>query len=120
MFRHVLPNAMVASLTFMPFIIKAACVALREFPSLNASMTEKEIIHKNYHNIGIAVAREEGLIVPVIKNADRKSVVELAVEIAQLGEKARTNKLMPALVTVNVPSETSSGINLLVRAFSPN
>jgi 2-oxoglutarate dehydrogenase E2 component (dihydrolipoamide succinyltransferase) len=99
-----------ANLTFMPFIVKAACVALREFPKLNASMTEKEIIYKNFYNIGVAVAREEGLIVPVIKNADKKSIVELAVEIAQLGEKARTNKLMPDDVSDGTFTVTNAGM----------
>lgn len=99
-----------ANLTFMPFIVKAACVALKEFPTVNASMTEKEIILKNYYNIGIAVARDEGLIVPVIKDADRKTIVEIAVEIAQLGEKARTNRLMPDDVSGGTFTLTNAGM----------
>lgn len=99
-----------ANITFMPFIIKAACVALKEYPKLNASMTEKEIIFKNYFNIGIAVAREEGLIVPVLKDADKKTIVELAVEIHQLGEKARTNRLIPDDVSGGTFSITNAGM----------
>lgn len=99
-----------ANITFMPFIIKAACVALKEFPKINASMTEKEIIYKNYFNIGIAVAREEGLIVPVIKDADKKTIVELAVEIHQLGEKARRNRLVPDDVSGGTFSVTNAGM----------
>ena len=99
-----------ANITFMPFIIKAACVALKEFPSVNASLTEKEIILKNYYNIGIAVARDEGLIVPIIKDADKKTIVELAVEIAKIGEKARTNKLTPDDVSDGTFSVTNAGM----------
>jgi 2-oxoglutarate dehydrogenase E2 component (dihydrolipoamide succinyltransferase) len=99
-----------ANLTFMPFIIKAACVALKQYPTMNASLTEKEIILKNYFNIGVAVAREEGLIVPVIKNADKKSIIELAVEIQQLGEKARTNRLMPDDVSDGTFTLTNAGM----------
>lgn len=99
-----------ANITFMPFIVKAVCVALKEYPKLNASMTEKEIIYKNYYNIGIAAAREEGLIVPVIKDADKKSVVELAVEIAQLGDKAKRNRLVPDDVSGGTFSITNAGM----------
>ena len=99
-----------ANITFMPFIIKAATTAMKEFPLMNASLTDKEIIVKNYYNVGIAVAREDGLIVPVIKDADRKTIVELAVEINQLGHKARTNKLMPDDVSGGTFTVTNAGM----------
>jgi len=99
-----------ANLTYMPFVVKAACVALKEFPTINASMTEKEIIIKNYFNVGVAVARDEGLIVPVIKDADRKTIVELAVELYELGEKARTNRLMPDDVAGGTFTVTNAGM----------
>jgi len=99
-----------ANLTFMPFIMKAACVALREYPTINASMTDKEVLLKNYINIGVAVARDEGLIVPVIKDADKKTIVELAVEIATLGEKARTNRLKPDDVSDGTFTLTNAGM----------
>lgn len=99
-----------ANLTFLPFIVKAVCVGLKEFPKMNASLTDDEIILKNYYNIGIAVAREDGLIVPVIKDADRKTVVELAVEIAQLGEKARSGRLVPEDVSGGTFSLTNAGM----------
>ncbi len=98
------------NITFMPFIVKAACVALREYPTINASLTDKEIILKNYYNIGVAVARDEGLIVPVVKDADKKTIVELAVEIASLGEKARTNRLKPDDVADGTFSLTNAGM----------
>lgn len=81
------------SLTYMPFIAKAAVEALKEFPALNASLTDTEIIYKKYYNIGMAVARDTGLIVPVVRNADRKSIIDLAVEMNDLGTRARTDKL---------------------------
>lgn len=99
-----------ANLTFMPFIIKAATTALKEFPKINASLTDKEIIYKNFYNIGIAVAREDGLIVPVIKDADKKTIVELAVEIHQLGTKARTNRLVPTDVEGGTFTVTNAGM----------
>ena len=82
-----------AKLTFMPFIMKAAIEGLKEFPNVNASMTDTEITIKKYYNIGMAVARENGLIVPVLKDADKKSIIDLAVEITSLGEKARKDQL---------------------------
>ena len=99
-----------ANITYMPFIVKAVCTAIKEFPKMNASMTEKEIIIKNYFNIGIAVARDEGLIVPVIKDADKKTIVELAVEIHQIGEKARKNQLTPDDVSGGTFSITNAGM----------
>ncbi len=99
-----------ANITYMPFIVKAVCTALKEFPKMNASMTEKEIILKNYYNIGIAVALDEGLIVPVIKDADKKTIVELAVEINQLGLKARNNQLLPDDVSGGTFSITNAGM----------
>jgi pyruvate/2-oxoglutarate dehydrogenase complex dihydrolipoamide acyltransferase (E2) component len=98
------------NITYMPFIVKAVCLALREFPYVNASLTEKEIVLKNYYNIGIAVARDEGLIVPVLKDADKKTIVELAVEMTQLSEKARTNRLMPDDVSGGTFSITNAGM----------
>lgn len=99
-----------ANLTYMPFIVKACCAALRDYPTVNASLTDKEIIVKNYYNIGVAVARDEGLIVPVVKDADKKTVIELAVEIQALGEKARTNRLKPDDVADGTFSLTNAGM----------
>jgi pyruvate/2-oxoglutarate dehydrogenase complex dihydrolipoamide acyltransferase (E2) component len=98
------------NITYMPFIAKAVALGLKEFPAMNASLTDTEIIYKNFYNIGIAVAREDGLIVPVIKDADKKSIVEMAVEIASLGEKARTNKLVPDDISGGTFSLTNAGM----------
>ncbi len=83
------------NVTFMPFIVKAVCVALKEFPLINASMTDTEIIYKNYYNVGIAVGRDAGLIVPVVHDADKKSILQLADEVATLSANANSNKLNP-------------------------
>ncbi|OGC81557.1 MAG: hypothetical protein A2788_01785 [Candidatus Abawacabacteria bacterium RIFCSPHIGHO2_01_FULL_46_8] len=82
-------------LTYLPFIIKAVIGASKAYPYVNASLNEAsaEIILKNYYNIGVAVATEEGLIVPVIKRAEIKSILDTAKEIAELAEKARSRKL---------------------------
>jgi len=82
-------------LTYLAFIVKAVTVALKQHPYLNASLdSEKnEIILKHYYNIGIAVDTPEGLMVPVIKNADRRSIMELAQETERLAEEARTRKI---------------------------
>jgi 2-oxoglutarate dehydrogenase E2 component (dihydrolipoamide succinyltransferase) len=80
-------------LGFMSFFTKAVVGALREFPNLNAEIRGDEIIQKRYYDIGIAVGAEGGLVVPVVRDADRKSFAELEREIAELAEKARTNSL---------------------------
>lgn len=83
-----------AKLTLTAFIMKAASIALQEYPDFNTSLDEQtqEIIFKRYYNIGMAVATDRGLIVPVIKSVDKKSIVELAVEISEIAEKARAAK----------------------------
>ncbi|NJD77989.1 MAG: 2-oxo acid dehydrogenase subunit E2 [Candidatus Methanoperedens sp.] len=82
-------------LTYLAFIVKAVTVALKQHPYLNASLDPKknEIVLKRYYNIGIAVDTPEGLMVPVIKDADRKSIMELAKETEKLAEEARTRKI---------------------------
>jgi pyruvate dehydrogenase E2 component (dihydrolipoamide acetyltransferase) len=82
-------------LTYLPFIIKAVIQALKKYPIFNASLDEEkgEIVIKKYYNIGIATATPEGLVVPVVKDADKKSIIEIAKEIEVLAEKARIGKL---------------------------
>ena len=81
------------NLTYMPFITKAVVRALKEYPVLNAVMTETEIRYRKYYNIGVAVHRDQGLIVPVVKDADRKNILEIAADIESLGARARNDKL---------------------------
>jgi pyruvate/2-oxoglutarate dehydrogenase complex dihydrolipoamide acyltransferase (E2) component len=82
-------------LTFLPLMIKAVIPALKEFPYINSSFDEQagEIVLKKRYNIGIATDTENGLVVPVIKDADRKDVFEIAAEIQQLAAKARAGQL---------------------------
>ncbi|MFN3872579.1 MAG: dihydrolipoyllysine-residue acetyltransferase [Ignavibacterium sp.] len=84
-----------AKLTVTGILVKVVVEALKKFPQFNSSidMEKKEIIYKNYFNIGIAVDTEHGLIVPVIKNADKKSLTQISVEMNLLAEKARTKKI---------------------------
>jgi len=83
------------SLTYMPFIIKAVVAALRRHPELNSEMDFEKgnIIYKNYYNIGIAVSTEEGLVVPVIRDADRLTIRELSRTVMEIAVKARDRKL---------------------------
>jgi pyruvate dehydrogenase E2 component (dihydrolipoamide acetyltransferase) len=83
------------SLTFLPFVTKATVDALRAFPIVNASIEGSNIIYHNEINIGIAVALENGLIVPVIRNADEKNVVGLQRSIIDLASRARARQLKP-------------------------
>lgn len=84
-------------LTFLPYVVKALTSALREFPILNTSVDDEksEIIQKHYFNIGIAADTDKGLLVPVIKDADRKSIFSISDEINNLATKARDGKLSP-------------------------
>jgi pyruvate dehydrogenase E2 component (dihydrolipoamide acetyltransferase) len=84
-------------LTFLPYVVKALTSALREYPALNTSLDDAtdEIVHKHYYNIGIAADTEKGLLVPVVKDADRKSVFTISNEINELAIKARDGKLAP-------------------------
>lgn len=82
-------------LSYLPFIMKAVVAALKAFPMLNASLDEatNEIVRKSYYNLGMAVAMEAGLVVPVLHNVDKKGILELAQSIQDLAVKARDNKL---------------------------
>ena len=79
--------------TMLAFLIKASVAALKEFPDFNSSLDGDELIYKKYYNIGFAADTPGGLVVPVIKNADRKGIAELAKETSDLAAKAREGKL---------------------------
>src|SRR6266480_581335 len=81
------------SLGFMSFFTKAVVGSLKAFPRLNAEIQGNEMVLKHYYDIGIAVGAEEGLVVPVLRDADRKSFAEIEQEIANLAKKARENSL---------------------------
>lgn len=84
-------------ITYLPIIIKAMIATIREFPMFNASIDDAagEIVYKNYFNIGFAADTPNGLVVPVIKNADQKSILEISKEILDLSKRARDGKLKP-------------------------
>jgi pyruvate dehydrogenase E2 component (dihydrolipoamide acetyltransferase) len=85
-----------ARLTFMPFFVRAAIIALQQYPIVNSSLEGDSIRYHKHVNAGIAVALDWGLIVPVLKNADELNFLGLQRGITDLGERARTKKLMPA------------------------
>ncbi len=80
-------------LGFMSFFVKACIAALKEIPNVNAEIDGADIIYKNYYDIGIAVGTDRGLVVPVVRDADRKSMAEIEAEIGELGAKARDGRL---------------------------
>ncbi len=84
-----------ARLTFMPFFVRGTIIALQQFPIINASLLGENVHYHRNVNIGIAVALDWGLIVPVLKNADEKNFLGLQRGITDLGERARGKKLMP-------------------------
>src|SRR6266545_1207124 len=97
-------------LTYMPFIVQAVVAGLRDWPIVNASMDENNILYHRDYNIGIAVALEWGLIVPVVKNADEKNILGLAKAINDLGERARTKRLSPDDVQGGTFTITNPGV----------
>ena len=97
------------SLTYLPFITRACVAALRQYPLLNASLDGNNIIYHNDINIGIAVALENGLIVPVIRGADEKNVLGLQRSIVDLAARARSRQLKPDEVVGGTFSITNFG-----------
>jgi pyruvate dehydrogenase E2 component (dihydrolipoamide acetyltransferase) len=82
-------------LTILPFLVVAAVAALKKFPEFNASLDGENLILKRYYNIGVAADTPNGLVVPVVKEADKKGVVAIATEMTELAGKAREGKLAP-------------------------
>jgi 2-oxoglutarate dehydrogenase E2 component (dihydrolipoamide succinyltransferase) len=97
-------------LTFMPFFVKAAVAGLRAFPTLNASLDGTHVILHKEINIGIAVALDWGLLVPVVKHADEKNILGIQRSMNDLAERARTKKLKPEEVQESTFSITNPGV----------
>jgi pyruvate/2-oxoglutarate dehydrogenase complex dihydrolipoamide acyltransferase (E2) component len=97
--------------TFLPFVLKAAVAALRKFPQLNASFDEErgEIHRKRWYDLGFAASTDQGLTVPVVRHADRRSIVDLAREIERLGADSRAGRLRPEDVGSSTCTVTSLG-----------
>ncbi len=85
-------------ITMLAFLVKAVVAGLKEFPRFNSSLdaSGENLIYKKYYNIGIAVDTPDGLVVPVIRDADKKSLVDIAIEMGEISIKARDKKLKPA------------------------
>jgi 2-oxoisovalerate dehydrogenase E2 component (dihydrolipoyl transacylase) len=103
-------------LTYLPFAIKAVTLALRQHPRLNAAWDQDRIIQRRAINIGVAVGLEDGLVVPVIKDADRLSITGLAHAVAELSARARDGVLTPDEIsggtfTVNNPGTFGSVVS---------
>ena len=98
-------------LSYLPFVMKAVVAALKEYPALNSSLDEErgEIVVKRYYNIGMAVAVPDGLVVPVVKDVDGLSLIEVAAEVQRLAEAARAGKLAPDDVRGGTFSITNIG-----------
>lgn len=97
-------------LTFMPFFVRAACQALKQFPMVNAQIDGDTIIYKHYVNMGIAVASEQGLVVPNVKDADRKGTIDLSREISDVAKRARDGKLTMDDLTGGTFTITNGGV----------
>jgi pyruvate dehydrogenase E2 component (dihydrolipoamide acetyltransferase) len=97
-------------LTYMPFFVKAAVAGLRAYPTLNASLDGTNIVLHKEINIGMAVALDWGLIVPVIKNADEKNLLGIQRNLNDLAERARSKKLKPDEVQEGTFSITNPGV----------
>lgn len=97
-------------LGFMSFFVKAVVNALKEVPSVNAEMEGDEIIYKYYYDIGVAVGTEQGLVVPVVRNADRMNFAEIEQEIVSLATRARDGKLAISDLTGGTFSITNGGV----------
>ena len=97
-------------LGFMSFFVKAAIAALKELPAVNAEIDGQDIVYKNYYNIGVAVGTENGLVVPVLKDADAMSMADIEKNIAAFGKKARDGKLSMAEMSGGTFTISNGGI----------
>jgi 2-oxoglutarate dehydrogenase E2 component (dihydrolipoamide succinyltransferase) len=97
-------------LSFMPFFVKAACLALESYPVVNAQIDGDSIVYKHYVNMGIAVASDAGLVVPNIKDADRKGMIEVSSDITTIAKRARDGKLTMDDLTGGTFTITNGGV----------
>ncbi len=97
-------------LGFMSFFVKAAVLALQEIPAVNAQIDGEDIVYKNHYDIGVAVGTEQGLVVPVVRDADRLSFAEIETRIADFGRRARDGKLMLEELTGGTFTISNGGV----------
>ena len=107
-------------ITPLPFLLKACALALRDNPKINSSLARggEDLVHKKYIHIGVAVDTPVGLMVPVIRDVDRKTIWELAHEVAELASRARDRKLLPAEMQGGCFTVSSLG-NIGGNGFTP-
>src|SRR5262249_7923918 len=98
------------SLGFMSLFAKASVEALRAFPAINAEIRGEDIVYKNYYDLGIAVGTEQGLLVPVVRAVDRKSLAEIEGELADLSQRARTGKIKVEELTGGTFTISNGGV----------
>ena len=97
-------------LGFMSIFVKAAVNALKEFPAVNAEIDGTDVIYKNYYDIGVAVSTPQGLVVPVVRDADQKSFADIEKEIGDMAARARDGKLSMAEMTGGTFTITNGGV----------
>jgi len=97
-------------LSYMPFFVKAACMALKTYPVVNAQIDGDSVIYKHYVNMGIAVASDAGLVVPNIKDADRRGMIDISREIGAVAKRARDGKLTMDDLTGGTFTITNGGV----------
>lgn len=98
------------SLGFMSIFAKASVEALRAFPAINAEIRGEDIVHKNYYDLGIAVGTEQGLLVPVVRDVERKSFAQIEIELADLGQRARAGKIKVEELTGGTFTISNGGV----------
>jgi 2-oxoglutarate dehydrogenase E2 component (dihydrolipoamide succinyltransferase) len=97
-------------LTYMPFFARAAIMALQTYPTVNAQIDGDSILYKHYVNLGVAVASDQGLVVPVIKDADRKGMIEFSRELTEIAQRSRAGKLTMDDLTGGTFTITNGGV----------
>src|SRR3546814_495921 len=97
-------------LGFMSFFVRAAVEALKKFPAVNASIDGSDVIYHGYYDIGIAVSSERGLVVPILRDADQRSLADIEKAIVDFGTRAKANKLTMDDLTGGTFSITNGGI----------
>ena len=97
-------------LGYMGFFVKAACEALKRFPAVNASIDGQDVVYHGYQDIGVAVSTEDGLVVPVLRDADFMSLADVEAAVSDLGLKARDNKLSIEDMTGGTFTVTNGGV----------
>ena len=97
-------------LGFMSFFVKACCQALKEFPVVNSQVDGEDILYQHFYDIGVAMSIESGLIVPVLRDADRRHFAEIEAAIADLAKRAREKRLLPEELAGGTFTITNGGV----------